>query len=79
MALDMFFKIMLMTETFVTSWFLTVKWLGGCVTVHMLIQLTFECESTFACVTLELAILVGVGMKLVQSRSKKEFSTNFAL
>ena len=79
MTLDMFFQVMLMTETFITFGFLAVKWLGGCVTAHMLIQLTFECKCTFAYFTLELTVLVGVGMKLIQSRSEENFSTDFAL
>ena len=65
MTLDKFFKVMLMTESFITSGFLAVIWLGGCVTAHMLVHLTSECKCTFAYFTLELTILMGVGMKLI--------------
>ena len=79
MTLEMFFQIMFMTKTFITSGFLTMKRPGGCMATHMLIQLTFECKCMFACVTLELTILVGVSMKLVRSRSEEKFSTVFTL
>ena len=68
-----------MTEAFITASFRAVILSGGSVTVHMLIQLAFECKCAFASVAFELAILVSISMKFVQSRGKEKFSTVLAL
>ena len=59
-----------MTEALIAVSFWAMILSSVCMTVHMLIQLTFECKCAFTVITFELAILVGVGICMIQELGK---------